>query len=423
MKSKEGTSVTSAEARVKRLTDIKSHVDAALARVEQTYSQPGHKAHLTAPYDPNETATIAKRAGATTAEAKALSTKTTGESGGRPGAVGHDPGGTTGLGLWQLTTGVGNDELINRHGGPQAMLKPKPNAAAALELLRSGGLSNWYAPSTAPGNPIKESPHAKPNKADTKLLRKYHVRPTRGGSAAPAPGSNKHPFKKAVSKMVGGSGIKSPKWAPGEQISAAINPVVKAFAKKYGAHLNAGYDPGGGHVSSGHNVTGTATDLVPTEDTPAGWDRLEKGLRVLADSGFEVLYGTNGIGHAYPNHGRNNHAHVEWADTGNGWSAQSQAAMQKLAGLSGSEMKVMAKHIGTGSGYNAIGGVSSSAAVSAYATATGVSLRTAQKVRKNDPKAFRHIVQKALARVRTAYSASNQVSLTRPSRAHGKPVE
>jgi hypothetical protein len=57
------------------------------------------------------------------------------------------------LGLWQLTTGVGNDDLINKHGGPKAMLKPTPNAKAALELYRGGGLANWYAPSSPPGNP------------------------------------------------------------------------------------------------------------------------------------------------------------------------------------------------------------------------------------------------------------------------------
>ena len=129
-------------------------------------------------YTPDSAAALVEKVGGAPSEAKALSTKILGESGGNPKAVGHDPGGTTGLGLWQLTTGVGNDALINKHGGPQAMLKPKPNAKAALDLYRSGGLGNWYAPSSAPGNP-KNAPHGKPSREDLKTLVKSGIEPKR----------------------------------------------------------------------------------------------------------------------------------------------------------------------------------------------------------------------------------------------------
>ncbi len=141
---------------------------------------------LSAPFDPDEAATLVKKVGGTTAEAKALSTKVIGESGGDPKAIGNDPGGTTGLGLWQLTTGVGNDDLINRHGGQRAMLKPKPNARAALELYRSGGIGNWYAPSNAPGTPQAVKSAVKPKKRDVGILRKAGVPvPKKSTKAAP----------------------------------------------------------------------------------------------------------------------------------------------------------------------------------------------------------------------------------------------
>lgn len=98
----------------------------------------------------DEAATLVYQAGGTPAEAKLLSTKVQGESGGRPGAVGHDPGGTTGLGLWQITTGF-NDDLIQRFGGRSGIMNPVNNAKAALAILRRQGIGAWYAPSSAPG--------------------------------------------------------------------------------------------------------------------------------------------------------------------------------------------------------------------------------------------------------------------------------
>lgn len=72
-----------------------------------------------------------------------------GESSGIPTNVGHDAGGTEGLGLWQITTGY-NDSLIAKYGGRSAMFDPLTNAKAAAELLASSGPGAWYAPPTGP---------------------------------------------------------------------------------------------------------------------------------------------------------------------------------------------------------------------------------------------------------------------------------
>ena len=96
-------------------------------------------------------------------------------------------------------------------------------------------------------------------------------------------------------------------------VNEAIAKVVGAWSKRYNAAINYGYDPGGGHLSPGHNVTGTATDTGPA----AGWGEgptalFEKGLELLVNSGLTVLYGSHGVGTPYPNHGYGNHAHIEW---------------------------------------------------------------------------------------------------------------
>lgn len=99
-------------------------------------------------------------------------------------------------------------------------------------------------------------------------------------------------------------------------VNAAIAGVVGRWSQAYNAAINYGYDPGGGHVSPGHNITGTATDTGPAD----GWGSenspstklFEEGLRKVLSAGLTVLYGSHGIGTPYPNHGWGNHAHIEW---------------------------------------------------------------------------------------------------------------
>ena len=79
-----------------------------------------------------------------------------GESDYEPGAVEKpEASGAQGFGLWQITTGVGNDQMIAGLGGTGAMLNPLVNARAARNLYLQGGLSPWhgtqYVPSAARG--------------------------------------------------------------------------------------------------------------------------------------------------------------------------------------------------------------------------------------------------------------------------------
>lgn len=114
-------------------------------------------------------------------------------------------------------------------------------------------------------------------------------------------------------------------------LNAEFAPLFAAWAKKYGIELHAAYDPGGGHVSPGHNISGTATDIGPVGDQWTGrpYERFVKGIELLVANGFEVLYDGSIPGTIpYQNHGRYNHAHVEWV--GNGTAAD---ARRKLRGM------------------------------------------------------------------------------------------
>lgn len=66
-----------------------------------------------------------------------------GESSLNPSAIGNDPGGTQGLGLWQITTGF-NDDIIRRFGGRDAMFNPQINAQAAKAIYDRQGIGAWY---------------------------------------------------------------------------------------------------------------------------------------------------------------------------------------------------------------------------------------------------------------------------------------
>jgi hypothetical protein len=66
-----------------------------------------------------------------------------GESALNPRAIGHDPGGTTGLGLDQITTKY-NDDVIRRFGGRQAMLNPVNSALGARLIYDRQGPGAWY---------------------------------------------------------------------------------------------------------------------------------------------------------------------------------------------------------------------------------------------------------------------------------------
>jgi len=107
-----------------------------------------------------------------------------------------------------------------------------------------------------------------------------------------------------------------------------------------------------GHVSPGHLVTGTATDIYSRENTAAGWDRLEQGLAVLAKAGFEVGYDGSVPGtQAWSGHGRGNHAHIEWVGQGS-----STDAIKRLSGMNNRQIAAFEAEAGMGGGAFGSGG-------------------------------------------------------------------
>jgi TP901 family phage tail tape measure protein len=119
-------------------------------------------------------------------------------------------------------------------------------------------------------------------------------------------------MNRAVPRFAAGGVMIDPAGPGTGVVNKAIAGVVGKWSTKYNAAINYGYDPGGGHVSPGHNITGTATDTGPAAGWDVGTSLFESGLRSLVGKVDQILYGSHGIGEAYPNHGWGNHAHIEW---------------------------------------------------------------------------------------------------------------
>jgi hypothetical protein len=217
-----------------------------------------------------------------------------------------------------------------------------------------GALYAGYNPGYSDTDPIVgvDAGRMVPVKVPAKAFKRQGLRPEgarRAGTIQQRPVTR--PFAGA-DRNVNVSRLVNPKWDPDSDghtqtvLAKGISPAVRKWSNKYDVLVGAAYDPpsqGGGHVSPGHNELGTATDLYPKQDTEAGWNKLERGLRVLEGLGFEVGYGDNGVGQNWANHGRRNHAHVEWAGQGS-----DPAAIQKLAGLNSRQVAKLASSGGSG---------------------------------------------------------------------------
>jgi uncharacterized membrane protein YgcG len=328
---------------------------------------------LTAPYDPDEAASLVKRVGGTTAEARALSTKITGESGGDPKAVGHDPGGTTGLGLWQMTTGVGNDDLIAKHGGEQAMLRPKPNARAALELYRGGGIGNWYAPSNAPGNPRGGK---RPARKDLKVLAKASAAGIKTAMPKPKAKPKDKPKKKPGP------------WAGSQKAVLSKVPEATRPEGRGDKRTPAENSSVGGATNSDHLTTNQrsyAADL-PAQDSVA--QHIAKKLGMGSHTGTNQVV-KNGYQYTliWQDEGHYDHIHLGAEYVGKGIPPGTT-----LGGPSGSSTSGGGS-ISSGGGSSSGGSASSGkGGVAAIARATGKSVKAVKQMAKSNPKAYRSLL-------------------------------
>ena len=158
----------------------------AVKRVKRRLKKAAKRAtrtNLDRPFGPNET--ITPKDAARLAEAQGLPGKTyaqiaQGESGLRPAATGHDPGGTVGKGLWQMTPGVQSaqtqsawNKIASKHKG--GYNNPVANAEMAKYLAGSGtGVSNYYGTGfvTSPNAHLKGGPAKAQKKLSSKPIPK-----------------------------------------------------------------------------------------------------------------------------------------------------------------------------------------------------------------------------------------------------------
>lgn len=94
-----------------------------------------------------------------------------------------------------------------------------------------------------------------------------------------------------------------------DKVNSSVRALASFLVKKYNLEIGYGYDPGGGHKSAGHNVTGTAIDIVPG---PGGsWDMVSDAVGWATKKGMTVYYDGSRGSTDLPPHGPGHHAHIE----------------------------------------------------------------------------------------------------------------
>jgi Phage tail lysozyme len=131
-------------------------------------------------------------------------------------------------------------------------------------------------------------------------------------------------------------GVVAPQFAPipgmpGEEANTRVIPLIVKLIARYHAFVTDAYDRdhSAGHKSPGHNVTGTAVDMVPKNPTAAGWNMIEAMGKWAVSKGMIVGYGAGVPGsQAWPGHGRGNHIHIE---LGNNPGAAASVLVETMA--------------------------------------------------------------------------------------------
>lgn len=104
---------------------------------------------------------------------------------------------------------------------------------------------------------------------------------------------------------------------PGEEISSRLVRLIERLINRFNVTVTDAYDRdrSAGHKSPGHNIYGTAVDFVP--GAGGSWDSLEALGRWAVGRGLTVGYGAGVPGsQAWAGHGRGDHMHVEFGNTG-----------------------------------------------------------------------------------------------------------
>jgi hypothetical protein len=107
-----------------------------------------------------------------------------------------------------------------------------------------------------------------------------------------------------------------------EEVNATIYNLLARLQKQYHFLVTDAFDRdhSAGHKSPGHNVTGTAVDMVPGRG--GSWNLIEALGRWAVGKHMVVGYGAGVPGsQAWPGHGRNNHIHIEFGGHGGDTSA------------------------------------------------------------------------------------------------------
>ncbi|HEX2161687.1 MAG TPA: hypothetical protein VHF88_07685 [Thermoleophilaceae bacterium] len=114
-----------------------------------------------------------------------------------------------------------------------------------------------------------------------------------------------------------------------DTVNRSVAGLAADFVKKFKLNISAAFNPDGGHKSPGHNVTGTAIDIIPG---PGGsWDLVGDAVAAAVARGLTVYYDGSRGSTALEDHGPGNHAHIELGSAGPGASIPLFEKLAKVA--------------------------------------------------------------------------------------------
>ena len=95
-----------------------------------------------------------------------------------------------------------------------------------------------------------------------------------------------------------------------DTVAPSVVDLASWLVRTFNLEVGYAYDPGGGHVSPGHNVTGMALDVVPGPGSD-GWSGVNQAVAWAVKHGLTVYYDGQFGSTPLENHGEGNHAHFE----------------------------------------------------------------------------------------------------------------
>ena len=148
-------------------------------------------------------------------------------------------------------------------------------------------------------------------------------------------------------------------------VNASVRDLASYLVRRFKLEIGYAYDPGGGHKSPGHNVTGTALDVVPNLGAGGSWSSVGDAVGWATGQGMTVYYDGSRGSTPLEDHGPGNHAHFELRAGVKGFPAFERIPIPEITGPAGMTLDIMRTQV------NRVGRAINNYLANKYASVTG----------------------------------------------------